>query len=651
MCKGITMGLKTNHRCSGSTARRRATGRLFLGLLAVALLAYGQPAQADVVGEGDITPSTIVTDWKGRTITIPDLPYGGNDPSDPNSIAPFPLVVGGTGEQVSGTEFGLLTINNPTFTDPLYVTAATIGYEQTGAGQVIITGFTSELVIQGEFDDPNSSSGTADGDFVVGWGGYGELNIENGALVEVLEEIDPNDPNTSTGIYGNIVIGKDFTSEGLITIDGFTSSFVAPTVIIGEYGTGDYVATDRANIRTVNVTVGQHSGSRGSIRLSDLGTRWINQGSVTLGDEGHAVLEINDEADAIFGVLDDDPVNATKFVSGNTNVGELGTIALGGGRLLTYNLDNFGVIRGDGTLQATNSFVIEPGAELRNAASTANLRERIYVADPNTTVENNGLITSVGGEMEFEGPVENNLNLVARDAIMRFNDPNDSLTNNGDIVLGGDTTLYAESAISSPGNLSVLSDSTAAIVGDLTFTGASVLTLTVGDTPGTLDVIGTADLGGALLLLDYAAGGSAQSGDSYQVFQATGGLGGSMFSNATLIADGLIWNIGYSATTVMVTAATPAIPFGSDFNGDGIVDRQDLLIWQAFFPMASGADPSMGDADGDGDVDGADFLEWQHHVGGAPAVPAGGAVPEPSGLALLLIGATISLGRRGRRNR
>jgi hypothetical protein len=48
-----------------------------------------------------------------------------------------------------------------------------------------------------------------------------------------------------------------------------------------------------------------------------------------------------------------------------------------------------------------------------------------------------------------------------------------------------------------------------------------------------------------------------------------------------------------------------------DFNGDGLVNGADFLIWQAHYPTSSGATSDTGDANGDGRVNGADFLIWQ----------------------------------------
>jgi len=81
------------------------------------------------------------------------------------------------------------------------------------------------------------------------------------------------------------------------------------------------------------------------------------------------------------------------------------------------------------------------------------------------------------------------------------------------------------------------------------------------------------------------------------------------------------------------------IPISSDpadFNGDGIVDYDDLSYWTTGFGIAANADPSDGDADLDRDVDGNDFLLWQQANESNPLVAAvsisTGArlVPEPS---------------------
>ncbi len=62
------------------------------------------------------------------------------------------------------------------------------------------------------------------------------------------------------------------------------------------------------------------------------------------------------------------------------------------------------------------------------------------------------------------------------------------------------------------------------------------------------------------------------------------------------------------------TASLPSpgnLSIPADFNSDGRVDREDLVVWERGFGNGPGADRADGDANGDGDVDGLDFLSWQ----------------------------------------
>ncbi|MEM8944986.1 MAG: glycoside hydrolase family 30 beta sandwich domain-containing protein [Planctomycetota bacterium] len=72
----------------------------------------------------------------------------------------------------------------------------------------------------------------------------------------------------------------------------------------------------------------------------------------------------------------------------------------------------------------------------------------------------------------------------------------------------------------------------------------------------------------------------------------------------------------------------------SDFDHDGDVDQDDLLVWQ----NAYGVD-TTGDADGNGTTDGMDFLTWQaEFTGSLDAGSATLAVPEPTSVIVLTWG-------------
>jgi hypothetical protein len=86
-----------------------------------------------------------------------------------------------------------------------------------------------------------------------------------------------------------------------------------------------------------------------------------------------------------------------------------------------------------------------------------------------------------------------------------------------------------------------------------------------------------------------------------------------------------------------VKVATFVAPTGnSDFNNDNIVDGADFLIWQRGLGLTGQTGKTNGDANGDGNVDAADLVIWQSKYGGAPAAGAASAVPEPTGLVVVL---------------
>lgn len=80
---------------------------------------------------------------------------------------------------------------------------------------------------------------------------------------------------------------------------------------------------------------------------------------------------------------------------------------------------------------------------------------------------------------------------------------------------------------------------------------------------------------------------------------------------------GYIYDADLDLTSGNGTAGGDAVFYvGSlraDFDSDGDVDASDFGLWQAGYPISSGASLSDGDADGDGDVDGVDFGIWQNN--------------------------------------
>lgn len=150
----------------------------------------------------------------------------------------------------------------------------------------------------------------------------------------------------------------------------------------------------------------------------------------------------------------------------------------------------------------------------------------------------------------------------------------------------------------------------------------------------------TDDGNGSIHILSF---GTDQSvGDNWALSNEVDGI--SFFAtgiNGTLT----IHSGGDLGTPGVFTVATAS---DADFNNDNVVDGADFLIWQRGFGLAGQPNKSTGDATGDGNVNGLDLDQWKSKFGGAPAVAAIGAVPEPASLALAGLAGLALLGLRAR---
>ncbi len=425
-------------------------------------------------------------------------------------------------------------------------------------------------------------------------------------------------------------IGNQATGLGFVNIEGLGSRFIADDLVVGGAGVGQILATGRGLLYTTGTTtIGAASNGDGTVILEGLGTRWAAAGSVIVGNanDAHGRIEVGN--------------NAVFQTEAGININSTGEVALLGGTLRTVPsttlITNDGLLLGDGFVDGAIN--IGNAGEIRNAAAqvingstVTNLRENLRISG---AVTNAGTIQSLGGAMEFESLVTNAREIIARDAEMHFRS---GLANNGlgTLTLGGDTTVHGTVTNNSGGSLFVLSNSESLLVGDLNFASSGVLGLSIGDTQGTLDVTGQANLAGAIVSLDYLSSTPSQAGDVFQLLQADGGVTLPTFTKA--VADGQIWDLSLAGSNTLIATQSGAAanPFGADFNGDGIVNVLDLTIWQNNVPILAGAPKTLGDADGDGDVDGSDFMKIQRDFGVLP-VPAFTAVPEPSTLALALL--------------
>jgi hypothetical protein len=90
-----------------------------------------------------------------------------------------------------------------------------------------------------------------------------------------------------------------------------------------------------------------------------------------------------------------------------------------------------------------------------------------------------------------------------------------------------------------------------------------------------------------------------------------------------------------------------AATLSGDFDLDNDVDGRDFLIWQRLYGSTT---QTVADASLNGVVDAADLAIWQQHYGrvfGSLSSVAAIAIPEPSGVVIVLAGFGLALLRRG----
>lgn len=117
-------------------------------------------------------------------------------------------------------------------------------------------------------------------------------------------------------------------------------------------------------------------------------------------------------------------------------------------------------------------------------------------------------------------------------------------------------------------------------------------------------------------------------------FDVIGAQEGDTFAVGVMAGANSFGNAGVAGISFDVLSDVAAD--NADFDGNGLVDGADFLIWQRGAGSAGG--PAQGDANGDGNVNATDLSVWKTQFGAGAAAGAIGAVPEPSAALLLAIG-------------
>lgn len=541
--------------------------------------------------------------------------------------------------RLSGSS-GRLTIDGPNsqWRQSGVITVGDLGQgmvQISGQGQ-LITG-AAEIGKTGPGAASISGSGSlwnTNGTFAVGVGGYGALDVLNGARVA----------NTAA-----TRIGQGSAGDGRVQVSGAGSVWATGTQLtIGDSGDGALRILSGGRVTSSGAVIGASATGRGEVTVDGVGSAWDmtgQSGQLLIGNTGRGYLMIANDG----------------LVSTNSaiTVSATGELRLAGGRLqLGENLlTNQGLTRGSGRIDGavTNS----PTGEVRVLAN-----ETLSIAQRLT---NNGNVNIDGGELEIGrggvgAPVAstNNLKIAIRDGVLRMVGP--GLENNSgaqlaitggevdifgainnksgaQIVVGGGATAVFHDTLTNTGQLYVFPGADVLMLKNLSFSSSTLLGLQLGagdltDEMGQVEVAGQATLAGTLSV-ELTGGFAPALGNSFSLLTASSGVSGTFSTtNLPALGAGLAWDLDYSSNAVSLSVVAGS-GLSADFDNDGNVDADDLALWKIGFGKSPNALPSDGDANGDGRVDGSDFLAWQRQFGTPPSAPAARVAPEPTGVGLL----------------
>ncbi len=439
---------------------------------------------------------------------------------------------------------------------------------------------------------------------------------------------------TQTGgtntLSGWLSLGEQSGSNGTYNLSG-TGQLSADGETIGYSGTGTFTQTGGTNTLSGWLYLGEQSGSNGTYNLS--GTGQLSADWETIGDYGTGTFT---------------QTGGTNTVSTSLYLG------YAAGSNGTYNLSGTGQLSADGETigySGTGSFTQTGGTNTLSGwlflgyNSGSNGTYTIFGGSLSTVdfyvgYDGSGTLNITGSAANIT--VSNLLHFGADSTFTAV--PGSTIHMTGSAFENENTDATDLAGLS---NLELIFEGGSADIDPFELAGEDMGAIMAGFTDnfalGTL-TLGDVDIGKIQLVDDFDNQPGWLGSEALYVSNLNIGAG------SYLDLNGL--NLYYlqgsidPAATIVYNGGNLFELLPGDFDLDGDVDGVDFGLWQSGYPTASGATLSDGDFDGDGDVDGVDFGLWQANyptnLGGSAAIP------EPTTMGLLIVGALAILRRRSR---
>ena len=647
-------------------------GREGTGTLEISLGGRAEVEDGFVVAYAPGSTGTVIVDGVDSFLGSGGFLDDG-DPMTPNN-----LIVGRRGLGLMNVLNGGQVVSEaPTETEePRMIVGASIGSdpfdnqepEAGGQGIVTVMGFGSKWVIGGSlqvggFHDADEGllmGKDFEGDDVIytAEAGRGTLRVEESGIVNVVFPVDIEDPDETDndlllaiGRFGRVELNGGYISVGA------AGELMSRSERIQVINDGLIAGTGRIDTGVFR------NRYLGRVQVGPTESLVIDSSSVFLASDA-TDSELDDEPLSNFGLIEVQGTSDARAELEFLRAPSPGNIGSGGVSLIRPFLNR--------RLGDTQSGAFEGGLI---SAQHATLRFESGIFNEGAMVFSEGMNVISGRVDNIAGPEVNGLFQVM---------PNTTVVIEDDFSSGGVTDPNA--MVASP-IVTVNAGGTLSVVDLKSFTLKGSLTMEVSLTnPSKIIVSGDVGLRGDLFV-SFASDAltNMSHGDAFELIQFGGDIGNvddvtdpirlrpdlalnpvlnvvpsaafqALFPNLDLITVQILQSMYLMALDPSMVGP-PGGPgaMGPDFNGDGVVNLDDLAVWQANVGITMGASVLQGDADGDGDVDGDDFLIWQANIGPFPGAGAGAgnglatSVPEPGSLMILFCGGLLALAVRARR--
>jgi T5SS/PEP-CTERM-associated repeat protein len=588
----------------------------------------------------------------------------------------------GNSAGVSGT--ATVTGAGTTWTNNNDSPAANITVGDLGSGTFNVTAGAQINIYQGYIAAQNGSVGnvTVNGagsvwtnraELVVGTEGSGSLTISGGGQVIDGMSIVAAHPSAS-GTVNVTGTGSKWTQVGNLNLGSNTSSNGATGPGTVHIAAGGQIATGGDGFVGI---VGA-----GTMTIDGVGSMWSLAGQMDVDEKGSVSItgsgKITSETAIVDGTLNINGSGSTLRTTDYISVGNAFTLNGSGpggtlnaltGSHVTNRVTVIGDSRGSGEvvvgdagttwdtsdqlfvgLEGKGDMFVDSGAQLTSGSAIIGVSPfssgHISIGGPGSkwtnsadvvvggagagmlTAGDSGIIQANGLlSVGLNGNVEGNSHIVA------------TVRNGGTVAPGLTTSFNPTDAM---GTLHVDGEYTQTAAGTLQIQLASLTSF------DKLAIDGHATIAGTLHASLFG-GFTPAVGSAFQVLTATGGISGRFTLDFPTFGtlNGPRWVLFYSNSDVVLKLVN--LPSG-DYNGDGVVDAADYVVWRKSLGQTGLALPA--DGNHDHQVDQGDFDVWRAHfgqaVGSGSDIDANGTLPEPTALALLLMAAAHSFFHRRR---